>query len=401
MKIQSIEAIPVRLARAEAGRRGTAGSPTPLVAATCDYRWSVVVPALYSIYFETALVKVTTDTGLTGWGEAQAPLAPEVACTIIHLLLSPVLLGRRFSGDPKEIEQCWELMYSTMRIRGQTGGFMLDAISGVDLALWDLAGKIRGQPVCELIAGRAKKKLVRAYLSGLAGATIEQKLKTAHQFWKQGFRHFKLFYEGEKSQLFATIDALRSKYRRDAHVAVDALWRLTPETAVAFGRELDERGVMWLEAPLLPEDPTAHRKLAAKIHTSLALGESYRTRYEIAPFLNPLVVSVLQPDVSRCGLTEALRIAKMLRQHSHLTRIAPHVSIALGPQIAAAIQYAAVCEECHLVEYNSRVFEIANCFLARPLSLDGAAYRVPAGPGLGVEILEDKLRAHMLPSRRN
>jgi galactonate dehydratase len=141
--------------------------------------------------------------------------------------------------------------------------------------------------------------------------------------------------------------------------------------------------------------------LAAKIQTSLALGESYRTRYEIAPFLTPLVVSVLQPDIGRCGLTEALRIAKMLRQHSKVARIAPHVSIALGPQIAAAIHYAAACDECYLIEYNPQVFEIANRFLAGPLSLDGAAYRVPAGPGLGVEILEEKLRAELLPLKRN
>ena len=146
MKIQSIEAIPVRLARPGVHVWGTAGSPTLLTAAGSDYRWSTVFPALYSIYFETALVKVTTDNGLTGWGEAQAPLAPEVACTIIDLVLCPVLLGRRFNGGRKEIEQCWELMYSTMRVRGQTGSF---AMVRVDCAVSTLQRSARRRLRCE------------------------------------------------------------------------------------------------------------------------------------------------------------------------------------------------------------------------------------------------------------
>ncbi len=103
--------------------------------------------------FETALVRIRTSDGLTGWGEAQAPLAPEVACAIIDNLLAPILVGAEFSGSVAEIRRMWDRMYTSMRVRGQTGGFMLDAISGLDIALWDLAGKSAGKPVAELIAG--------------------------------------------------------------------------------------------------------------------------------------------------------------------------------------------------------------------------------------------------------
>jgi galactonate dehydratase len=395
MRIQSVEAMPVRLARAGEPERGTAGSPTFLAAAPSDYRWSAAFPALYSIHFETALVKVTTDTGLTGWGEAQAPLAPEVACTIIDLLLRPVLLGREFGGDTKEIGRIWELMYSTMRVRGQTGGFMLDAISGIDLALWDLAGKIQGRSVCDLIAGGKAKKLVPAYLSGVAGASIEDRVATARQWWKKGFRHFKLFHNAGERELLETMDALRSALPADVKVAVDALWRLRADTAFALGRELDDRAALWLEAPLPPEDWLAHRELAARISTPLAIGESYRTVHEILPFLRE-AARVVQPDLGRSGITEGLRIAELAARYS--ASVVPHVSIALGPQIAAAIHYAAACDNCDLAEYNPHVLDIANRFLAEPLSLDGAAYQVPTAPGVGVEILEEKLRAELLPS---
>ena len=398
MRIQSVEALPVRLARSGERERGTAGSPTFLAAAPSDYRWSAVFPALYSIHFETALVKVTTDAGLTGWGEAQAPLAPEVACTIVDLLLGPLLLGCEFGGDTKEIERIWELMYSTMRVRGQTGGFMLDAISGIDLALWDLAGKIQGRSVCDLIAGAKAKRLVPAYLSGVAGASIEDRVATARQWWKKGFRHFKLFHNAGERELLETMDALRSGLTGEAKIAVDALWRLRADTAVILGRALDNRSALWLEAPLPPEDWLAHAELAAKTSTPLAVGESYRTVHEILPFLREAAASVIQPDLGRSGITEGLRIAELAARYS--VPVVPHVSIALGPQIAAAIHYAAACDNCDLAEYNPHVLEMANRFLVEPLRLDGAAYRVPTAPGLGVEVLEKKLRAELLPSGR-
>src|SRR5260370_25881546 len=175
MKLSAIEAIPVRLPREREKAVRTAGSSSALVGSG-DYRWSAVFPTLYAVNFETALIKIKLDSGLEGGGEAQAPLAPEVACTIVNLLLKPVLLDANFDGSIPEIERLWDQMYSAMRVRGQTGGFMLDAISGVDLALWDLAGKIQERPVSELIPGSAKRREVPAYYSGIPGATASGRL---------------------------------------------------------------------------------------------------------------------------------------------------------------------------------------------------------------------------------
>lgn len=378
MKIAAVEAIPIRIPRDWDAARGTAGSPNTLSGAG-DYRWSKDYPTLYPVHFETALVSITLDNGLTGMGEAQAPLAPEVACTIVERLLRPVLLASEFSGAPEEIESLWNRLYATMRVRGQTGGFMLDAISGVDLALWDLAGQMAAKPVA-LLLNPAAKSTVPAYLSGLAGDSLESKIAYARRFYDQGFRVFKLYYESDWSALLAQIDALHRELDPTIEIAVDALWHLDPTHAAELASQLDNRQVKWLECPLMPEDPEAHRALANKIRTPLALGESYRTCYELAPFFQHRVMAFVQPDLGRCGITESLRIAKRAAELG--MEIVPHVSIAMGPQIAAAVHLAAALPNCRLCEYNPRVLDTANRHLAAPLELDGPTYRVPQSPGL-------------------
>jgi D-galactarolactone cycloisomerase len=383
MKIASVDAFPVRLPRGRQAQ-GTAGSPTALAPDGSRFRWSPAVNALYSVDFETALVRVSTDSGIIGWGEAQAPLAPEVVCEIVRLLLGPAVVGVEFSGGVEEIRALWQRMYSTMRVRGQTGGFMLDAISGVDIALWDLSGKMRGLPVSRLIAGARAKTSVPAYLSGIAGDTAEAKVERARAAWDQGFRTFKLFFDADRDSFFSSLAALRAALGPEARLAVDALWRLVPESAAAFGHDCDRVNAFWLESPLPPEDPLEHARLAAAIGTPIALGESYRTTWELRPFFETGAVTYVQPDLGRCGLTEGLRIADMVWELGK--PLVPHLSIAMGPQIAAAIHFAAACPQCDLLEYNPNVFEIANRFLVEPLRIRGAEYVVPESPGLGVEM---------------
>jgi D-galactarolactone cycloisomerase len=372
MRIASVEAIPFRIARDLGEATGSAGSPTLLAPGRGDYRWSETYPALYSVNIETALIRVTLDTGMVGWGEAQAPLAPEVACAIVDRLLAPVLIDAAFNGSVVEIEHLWMQMYSTMRVRGQTGGFMLDAISGVDIALWDLAGKIAGRPVSALLSD-AKLK-VPAYISGLSGP---DKAEAARQFASQGFGKFKLFLDGAWPAMLSDVESLR---RLGLDVAVDALWHLDPNDAPS----LDPYSAMWLEAPLLPEDPVAHGKLARSITTPIALGESYRTSFEFAPFFHAGAMRIVQPDLGRCGITEGLEIARMAAARG--LPIVPHVSIAMGPQLAAAIHFAAAVENCSLLEYNPKVLEVANRFLVEPLVVKDACYDVSERPGLGIEM---------------
>ncbi len=389
-RIASIEAFSIRLPRDAAAVTGTAGTPAKLAASGFDYRWSETNSTLYSVNFEAALVKVTLESGLAGWGEAQAPLAPDIACLIIDQLLRPAVEGQDFDGSPDTVRSLRNRMYSTMRVRGQTGGFMLDAIAGVDIALWDLAGKARGTSVADLLSSSAPKSRIPCYLSGLPGATNADRVERAREAWDAGFRIFKLFYDRTEEELFDLIDRLRAALGPEASLAVDALWRLDEASAGGFGRKLDDRGSLWLECPLAPESPADHADLAAEIRTPIALGESYRSRYELAPFLACGCVQWLQPDLGRWGITEAAGLARDIGASA---RIVPHISIAMGPQIAAALQFAAASSNVGLAEYNPAVFSVANRYLDRPLEVDGAEYLVPAGPGLGVELDESAVRA--------
>lgn len=371
MRIRSLTALPIRLPRDFAHAQGTAGSPTSVTGAG-DYRWSTAYPVLYSVHFETALVRVELENGLVGWGEAQAPLAPEVACTIVEQLLRPAIEGLEFDGSPARIAELWERMYSTMRVRGQCGGFMLDAISGVDIALWDLAGLIAGKPVCELLA-TAPRRTVPAYLSGSSGGSPREQAACAARHFDHGISLVKLYYDRQWTDLLAVADALPDGMR----VAIDALWHLPPAEGVAMVRELDARNARWIECPFYPEEVSLHADLAARVATPLAIGESYRTLHELAPFLG--IMKIAQPDLGRCGITGSLRIAQ-----EFASEIVPHVSIAMGPQIAAAVHFAAAAAQCSLCEFNPHVVDTANSFLAEPLVCTNGAYQVPTRPGLGI-----------------
>lgn len=374
MKITRITSRAICLPRDIGAATGTAGTPTAMGATAGDYRWSAVYPCLYSPNFETALVQVETDAGLTGWGEAQAPLAPQVAATIVDRLLGPALVGEDFSEPtPGRIAALWQRMYSTMRVRGQTGGFMLDAIAGVDLALWDIAGQAAGQSVAQLITSTPKTR-IPAYRSGMRPGETDS----------GGFPLVKMFYDTPgPSEFLAHVDAVQ---RTGTQVAVDALWRHTPDSALAFGRELDARSAVWFEAPLPPEDVADHAALAQQLRTPIGLGESYRTRFEMKPFFAAKALGVFQPDLGRTGITEGLRLAAMAAAAG--VPVVPHLSIAFGPQVAAALQFAAAVPNCNLAEYNPQVLTVANRFLVDPIEVAATDYLVPAAPGLGIRFRE-------------
>ena len=367
MKIKSVQAVPFHQDRDALASTGTAGSPAKLQPGASPYRWAENYPVLYSTRFETAIIRVELDSGQIGWGESQAPVAPEVACAVVNHILAPVLQEAQFDGTVDEIQSLWWKMYATMRVRGHTGGFMLDGIAGVDLALWDLAGKIAGLPVSALI-GRTRDR-VPAYLSGLPGGDPRN---------TEGFSCVKVFHDSTIDHLLSNLDALPMK------VAVDALWRLTLESALELAPELEKRNILWLEAPLAPESAQAHGALAAAITTPIAIGESYRTVFELDPFFAAQAMKIVQPDLGRTGITEGLNIARASEAQG--LAVIPHVSIALGPQLAAAIHFAASIPNCPMLEFNPNVLNVANSFLQEPILMEETNYIVPDAPGLGVNM---------------
>lgn len=390
--IARVQARAIRIPRDITDARGTAGSPAVLGASAGPrYRWAETYRTLYSDHLETVLVSIETTDGLVGWGEAQAPVAPEITRTVIDTLFAPLLVGE----DALAPEAIWDRLYAAMRVRGHTGSFLLDAMAGIDLAIWDLCGKAYGQPVYRLLGGPCRSALP-CYVSGLGGASREQRVDEARAWTARGARAFKLFFAGSEMDCLADLDVLRAALGPPSEVSlfVDALWRLDARSAPRFAEALAARDVGWLEAPLMPEDVAGHARLARRTRVPIAIGESYRTRYEMRPFFERGAVGVLQPDLGRSGLTESRKLA-VLADTFHVP-IAPHVSIGLGPQLAAALHLSAATSNLAVLEVNPRVQDVANRFLRSPLPTGVANLFPPERPGLGVEIDETAIAPFVL-----
>jgi len=265
---------------------------------------------------------------------------------------------------------------------------MLDAIAGIDMALWDLRGKALARNLSELLGGPFTTKLP-AYISGLPGKDQEEKIFEATRYQVGGFDAFKIFIDAKPEATLELYDGLRDKLGEQAKLMVDALWRFDLAQAISFGRELDTRKATWFEAPLKPEDVASHARLAGRIDTPIAIGESYRTRWEMRPFFENGAVGVFQPDVGRTGITEAMKLAAMAETYN--IPLAFHISIGLGVQIAAALHVAASIPNLMFIEYNPKVWGFASYLLNDPLRKSEGAVMLPEGAGLGVEIDEEKL----------
>jgi D-galactarolactone cycloisomerase len=389
MKITRITPYAVKIPRDPSTSLGTAGSPALLHKSASDYRFATTYQTLYSTKIETALIKIETDAGITGWGEAQSPVAPEIVRTIIELILAPLLIDE----DPMSHEKLWSVMYAAMRARGHTASFMLDAIAGIDIALWDIRGQALGSRVCELLGGPFTDHLP-AYISGLSGADHEARMAQASEYQRQGFNAFKLFMDGEPEETLRLFDRLREALGAHAQIFVDALWRFDSARAVRIGKQLDARSAGWFEAPLKPEDVAGHARLAESIETPVAIGESYRTRWELQPFFAAGAVEVFQPDIGRSGITEGMKLAALAELYN--VPLAIHVSIGLGVQIAAALHLAASIPNLIYVECNPQVWRVAQEMSIGSLPVGAGTISIPDGPGLGIKIDEEKLQSFIM-----
>jgi len=331
-------------------------------------------------------VRLRTSEGVTAWGEALAPVAPEVVCSIIEQLLAPALIGR----DPLGPGRLWHLMYDLMRDRGYYGGHMLDAISALDIALWDARGKLLGQPVHVLLGGAFRAE-VPCYVSGLPRPDDDGRVALALDWQRKGFQAFKLAGGRGVRADTDSMRRLREALGADVTLLLDAHWVYTPEEALRLARQLEALEVGFFEAPLNPEDIAGHARLAAASGVAVAIGETERSRYQFRPWLEQRAAGVLQPDIGRAGLSETMVIAQLAEAFN--ARMAPHLSVGLGPCIAASIQLAAALPNLYLLEYQPPVVELANSLLRAPLVARSGHFKIPEGPGLGVEPDMARLRA--------
>lgn len=368
-----------------AGRRAYLGTLEDGRELTDDLGYVVREPwrSLYSSRFETLLVRVTADDGTTGWGEALAPVGPEIPAAVVDRLLGPWLRGR----DPRGVRPLWHGLRDLMRERGHLVGHQADALAAVDIALWDLHGRIAGLPVAELLGG-AHRTVVPAYVSGLPVPTDAERAALAAEWAARGATRVKLALGKGVAADLATYDAVAAAAPSLA-VSVDAHWAYDLGDAVRLGRELDRRGALFYEAPLAPEDVDGHRDLAGRLATPVAVGEALRNRYEFAGWLGRRALRLAQPDVARTGLTEAMAIAELAAAH-HVP-VAYHHSVGLGVSLAAGVHASAVTASTPYFEFQPDTVAVASDILRTPLTAGPTGFTLPDGPGLGVDVDAGKI----------
>jgi D-galactarolactone cycloisomerase len=334
---------------------------------------------IYSSRIESMIVRIETSEGVVGYGEGQSPIAPEVSASIVRHVIAPILIGR----DPRATRVLRREMYDLMNLRGHTGGFMIDAIAAVDIALWDIAGKAARLPVHILLGGPCRAE-VPVYVSGVRGASVADKLTVMREFIDRGFSTFKLFGGFGVEEDADLVEALIAGSGGKARLAIDTLWKYDINDAHRLGRRLEKAGAVWLEAPVEPEDVRGNAELARSLDLPIANGEALRTRLEFLPWLEQRALDLAQPDIGRCGITEGLAIID-LAETFHIP-VALHMGMASPVMIAASLQVAAASPHVRVVEYQPVVLDAANRLLRAPIGCQAGRIRVPEGPGLGIEV---------------
>ena len=383
MRIQNIEVYPLKIKKGPVYLGNSEG-----LRDTSDYYIRPEYRSIYSRNLETLLVKITTDNGLYGWGESLAPVGPEVTGELIKRLFVPFLIGE----DPRNIDVIWNKLYDSMRERGHYTGFMVDAISAIDVALWDILGKAVQLPVYQLLGG-AYRKEIEAYVSGIPRETDDERVQLALEWKAKGFKAIKLHLGYSIARDAEITRCLREALGSDFRLMVDAHWKYSVPEAIRLGRKLEALGVEFLEAPTVPEDIEGTAEIARALDMAVAIGEAKRTRFQFKERLVKRAADIFQPDIGRVGITEMKKIANMAEAFN--IPIAPHLSVGQGICIAATLHVSAAIRNFYILEYQPTVLEQANNLLKQPIVCERGRYLLPEGPGLGVDIDETKLQEHL------
>jgi galactonate dehydratase len=337
---------------------------------------------LYPTADRSVLLRIDTEKGLTGWGETYGIVAPEAVRAIVDDVLAPVLEGR----DPFAPAVIHEDLYDLMRVRGFFGGFYLDSLAAVDIALWDLLGKRLEAPISTLLGGRRHERIA-AYVSGLPKAALAERVEFAREWQAKGFGGFKFAAVVADDGAEAEIAALREGLGPQAQIMADLHWRHTAPDAIRLIRRLEPHGLAFAEAPCAPEDIAGIAQVARGVGVPVALGEELRTVYEWQPRFAARCMGIGQPEMGRTGITQFIRIGALC-QANHVA-VMPHATIGVGIFMAASLQASSTLQTLPWHEYQHSIFA-PNLALTRPtgtrhMDCEAGFYILPDGPGLGVE----------------
>jgi D-galactarolactone cycloisomerase len=341
---------------------------------------------------EAVVVKVTTEGGLVGWGEAHHARSPKAMETLLNTTMRSLVTGM----DASATNLVWERVYANQLATHGMGSASATALSGIDIALWDIRAKATGWPLYKLLGGQ--RRTIPAYAGGVALGfqSPDSLVEEASGMVESGYRALKLRIGEGVAEDRARIEAVRDAFGSEIEILVDANAQYSPNQAAQIVPSLEECGVGWFEEPFSPGADRSYRDLSRQTRIPLAAGENHFTRFDFQRMLDQGAIGIWQPDVSKTGgITEMLRIAAMASAN-HLP-FCPHTSIT-GITMSATLHLISALPgagffEAELAEGNGLRDEL--CDVPYELDADGCV-QPRDGIGFGVEVDEDYLHGHPL-----
>ena len=342
------------------------------------------------------LVRIHTDEGIVGIGEADT--SPYLARTIVEMPsshsiargLKEVLVGE----DPLQIDRLWQLMFHASDHYGRAAA-ALHTISAIDIALWDIAGRAAGRPVCDVLGGRRIAE-VPVYASEVMPETVDEVRGIAERAAGAGYSALKLGWGPlgrDPKHDVALVSAARETLGAERTLMLDGGRAYSVKTALQLLQRVEEHDLYWFEEALAPDDLDGYRRLSDATTVRIAAGEADATLAPFRALVEQGHVDVLQPDLARCGgFTVARQIA--LLERSSAVQIVPHC-FSTAILVAASLHFVATLDRPTWSEFSVADSPLVNGILSEPFVLEDGRLSVPTGPGLGIEIddeLIDRLR---------
>jgi L-alanine-DL-glutamate epimerase-like enolase superfamily enzyme len=355
--------------------------------------------------FDSVIVRIETDTGITGWGEAKAGVASTAACAglaaIINRDFAPLLLGE----DPRDISRLWDVMYNMPRqgfavaeghVFPQLGrrGLSVSAIAGVDIALWDILGKSLKVPVWRLLGGWRAARMP-AYASGgwADAASIGAQLQGYID--KGGFGAVKMrvgIMDGSPAASAERVHAARKALGPKVKLMADAHGTWTVAEAKAFCRMVEDCDLTWFEEPVTADDKQGQAEVRRSSAVPISSGESEFTRHDFRELCELRAVDVLQPDLAIAGgITEGVRIGALASAFN--LRLAPHLWSG-APAFAAGLHLSASSSAGFILEYSLGHNPMLHELIEEEFPVKDGMVDVPERPGLGITVREDFIKKY-------
>jgi len=344
---------------------------------------------------DALVVRVTTDAGIVGIGEVDsAPAAVKGAIEGPFSHTTACGLGQLVIGeDPFETEYLWRKMYRG-NIYGGRRGVGLHAMSGIDMALWDIKGKALGLPIWKLLGGGFHKK-IRPYASSLFGPTPEETGKRARRFRDRGFTAVKFGWDPmgrDEATDIALVREARKGLGDGPDLMIDAGLVWDAKTAIQRARAFSEHKIYWLEEPLGPDDYEGYRRLSEATEVRIAAGEEESNRQSFVDLMDRGRIDVVQVDLTRCGgFTEAMKIASLAADrglpvvnHGFTTYI----------NVAAALHFLNSIPNSFILEFVAEEETTLRDEITQRIEARDGYLEIPSAPGLGVELNEAALEKY-------